>query len=35
VSRPVVRRPKPRRRQKKTARIGMLGAILRSLRGWI
>jgi len=35
VSRPRVRRPKPRRRQKKTARIGMLGALLRSLRSFI
>jgi hypothetical protein len=35
VSRPRVRRPKARRRQKKTVRIGMLGAILRSLRAWI
>ncbi len=34
VSRPRVRRPKARR-QKKTARIGVLGALLRSLRSWI
>jgi hypothetical protein len=34
VSRPR-RRPEAQRRQKKTARIGVLGAFLRSLRAWI